>query len=155
MIDDPAPLDLAETERRLKTAFLARFGIDVADDLTAETMAWAWEHREQLAEVKNPVGYLFRVGQSKSRRLLRWRREKVRFPVEAPAAGGTPWVEPALPAALQELSEDARVAVVLTQCFEWTYPEVADLLDVPLHTVRNRVHRGLNDLRTALGAAHV
>lgn len=153
MIDDPTPLDLGDTEARLKTAFIARFGVDVAEDLTAETMAWAWEHRGELGGVDNPVGYLFRVGQSKSRRLLRWRREKVRFPTEAPAAGGTPWVEPALPAALQELSEEARTAVVLTQCFEWTYGEVADLLDVPLHTVRNRVHRGLTELRTALGAS--
>lgn len=150
--------DLEELERRLAAAFLARYGSDVGPEVTAETMAWAWEHRQKLEGMDNPAGYLFRVGQSKSRRFLRWRREGLRFPAErspiervaTPKEGH--WTEPALPDALAKLGHEERTAVVLVHCFQWSYDEVAELLDLPLHTVRNRIHRGLARLRTDLGA---
>lgn len=142
--------DLAEIERRLRVAFVARYGIGVAEDLTQECLTWGWANREQLAEMKNPVGYLFRVGQSRSRRLLRWQREKIELPPEIATEQST-WTEPALPAALAALNDQQRTMVMLTHCFEWTYAEVADLLEVPQHTVRNGVHRGLKNLRNALG----
>ena len=143
-------LDLALVEKRLNRALVARFGIDVGLEVTAETMTWAWEHRSRLERMDNPAGFLFRVGQSRSRRLLRWRRRRAQFPAVV-VSGSMPWTEPQLPAALAELDEDQRTAVVLVHCFEWTYAEVAELVDVPIHTVRNRVHRGLTRLRRSLG----
>jgi len=142
--------DLAEVEKTLRVAFLARYGSELGQEVTAETMAWAWEHRDELDAMTNPTGYLFRVGQSKSRRFLRWKRERVRFPAERPTTAGA-WTEPQLPEALAKLGEQERTAVVLVHCFQWTYAEVGDLLDLPLHTVRNRIHRGLSQLRTSLG----
>lgn len=146
-------LDFTELETRLKRAFVARFGIDVGIEITAEAMAWAWANRSELASADNPAGLLYRVGQSRSRRYLRWRRREAgtaRFPAEfADRAPG--WVEPGLDTALAELEIEQRTAIILVHCFEWTYPEVAELLEVPLHTVRNRVHRGLQNLRTSLG----
>lgn len=143
-------LDLADIESRLAAAFIARFGVDLGKEITAEAMAWAWENQEKLQTLSNPAGYLYRVGQSKSRKFLRWKREQVRFPAER-GTTETNWTEPALPDALARLSEQERTAVVLVHCFQWTYREVAELLDVPLHTVRNRIHRGLAQLRTDLG----
>ena len=95
----------------------------------------------------------FRVGQSKSRKYLRWRRESVRFPREhvTQAVSQSTWSEPALPDALAALPEESRTAVVLVHCFQWTYAEVSELLELPLHTVRNRIHRGMAQLRTDLG----
>lgn len=147
---DLTALEFDEIEERLAAAFLARYGSDVGAEVTAETMAWAWEHQAELAEMKNPAGYLFRVGQSKSRRFIRWRREQVRFPKE-PVHESNHWTEPALPAALSRLKDEERVSVVLVHCFQWTYAEVCELLDLPLHTVRNRIHRGLEQLRGDLG----
>jgi hypothetical protein len=49
---------------RLWRAFVARFGVEVGSDVHAETVAWAWQHRDRLGELTNPAGYLFRVGQS-------------------------------------------------------------------------------------------
>lgn len=148
-------LDLADVERRLAAAFLARFGSDVGAEVTAESMAWAWEHRSELEEMSNPVGYLFRVGQSKSRRFLRWKRERIRFPDERRASAAEdrqqPWAEPGLASALAALDAKTRTPIILVHCLQWTYPEVAELLDLPLHTVRNRIHRGLAQLRTDLG----
>jgi len=147
---DPLTLDLADLETRLAAAFIARYGVDMGKEITAEAMAWAWEHRTKLAKMDNPAGYLFRVGQSKSRKLLRWSRESVRFPAEQVVETST-WTEPALPEALTRLGEQERTAIVLVHCFQWTYAEVCELLGLPLHTVRNRIHRGLAQLRDDLG----
>lgn len=143
-------IDLTDVEQRLSVAFTARYGTELGPDITAEAMAWAWENREKVASMDNPAGYLFRVGQSKSRKFLRWNHERVRFPSE-PATSQSTWTEPGLPAALGSLGEEERTAVVLVHCFQWTYAEVGELLDLPLHTVRNRIHRGLAQLRDQLG----
>lgn len=144
---------IGKTRPRLERAFLARYGLDVAPDLTAEVLAWAWEHRDELEGVDNPAGYLYRVGQSKARRQLRWRRSRVQLPAEHPHSRGAPEFEPGLEDALRNLNNDQRTAVVLVHCFGWTQPEVAELLGVELHTVRNRVHRGMNALKSSLGVA--
>lgn len=77
-------LDLTALEERLFVAFTARLGPDLGREVTAEAMAWAWEHRTKLESMKNPAGYLFRVGQSKSRKFLRWSRERASFPTRPP-----------------------------------------------------------------------
>lgn len=142
--------DLAVIEQALRVAFLARYGTELGHEVTAETMAWAWEHRQELETMDNPTGYLFRVGQSKSRRFFRWKREHLKFPAERATSQGA-WTEPQLPDALAKLDDEERTAVVLVHCFQWTYAEVGELLELPLHTVRNRIHRGLSQLRTSLG----
>lgn len=141
---------LGEVRPRLERAFLARYGTQVMPDLTAEVVAWAWEHRSEVEAMENPAGYLFRVGQSKARRHLRWGR-RVALPVELRSNDSSPRFEPGLDRALADLSDDQRTAVVLVHCFGWTQPEVAEVLEVELHTVRNRVHRGMTALRASLG----
>lgn len=142
---------LVETRPRLHRCFLARYGSAIAVELTSEVVAWAWEHRSEIDAMDNPSGYLYRVGQSKSRRLLRWRRSVVTLPEERRGDQHDPVVEPGLDTALASLSAEQREAVILVHCFGWTQPEVADMLEVELHTVRNRVHRGLISLRESLG----
>jgi len=145
-------VDLVEVETRLKRAFVARYGLDPGLDVTADALAWAWANQERVAAADNPTGLLYRVGQSRARRYLRWKRQSIQpgFPLERDS-NRPAWVEPGLEAALADLDIEHRTAVVLVHCFQWTYQEVADLLDVPLHTVRNRVHRGLDRLRAHLG----
>ena len=150
-LDTEVELDLDALQVRLERAFVARFGLDVGRDVASETIAWALEHRAALADVDNVAGYLFRVGQSKSRRFLRWKNERARFPAEAAARSANSSFEPALPDALAELSDEQRTAIVLVHCFQWTYAEVAEVTDQPLHTVRNLIHRGMKQLRSELG----
>ncbi len=54
---------------------------------------------------------------------------------------------------LADLSPDYRAAVVLKDVLGFSYDEIADILDVPVGTVRSRIHRGRGRLREALGAA--
>ncbi len=55
-----------------------------------------------------------------------------------------------LQAALRGLAEEFRVAVVLCDVVGMGYQEIADLVGVPVGTVRSRIHRGRSQLREAL-----
>ena len=52
-----------------------------------------------------------------------------------------------LQSALASLPEDFRVAVVLCDVVGLTYEEIAEQIEVPIGTVRSRIHRGRVQLR--------
>jgi RNA polymerase sigma-70 factor (ECF subfamily) len=54
-------------------------------------------------------------------------------------------------AALARVPEDFRVALVLADVQDLPYDEIARILDVPVGTVKSRVHRGRLALARALG----
>jgi RNA polymerase sigma-70 factor (ECF subfamily) len=53
-------------------------------------------------------------------------------------------------AALASLPPEFRVPVVLCDVADQSYEQIADAMDVPLGTVRSRIHRGRRLLRAAL-----
>jgi DNA-directed RNA polymerase specialized sigma24 family protein len=135
---------VADAEPRLRRAFTLLRGADVGADATAEALAWAWEHWAELREMGNPVGYLYRVGSSKTR----YREE--RFP-HAPAPPDAPGFEPGLVPALARLTARQRTAVVLVHGCGWTHQEVADALELSRSSVGTHVERAMAQLRTDLG----
>lgn len=52
--------------------------------------------------------------------------------------------------ALSRLPEDFRTVVMLCDVEGYTYEEIANMLDVPIGTIRSRLHRGRNLLKTEL-----
>jgi len=52
--------------------------------------------------------------------------------------------------ALNKLPEDFRTVVLLCDIEGFTYEEIANMLDVPIGTIRSRLHRGRNLLRSSL-----
>jgi DNA-directed RNA polymerase specialized sigma24 family protein len=134
---------VARVEPRLRRALMAAYGPERGREATAEALAWAWEHQERMAGLSEPVGYLYRVGQSRSRR----RRFGIPFVRDD---WSDPVVEPELIGALGRLSERQRVAVVLVHGYGWTLVEVAALLGIGATTVQNHVERGLDRLRGLL-----
>jgi DNA-directed RNA polymerase specialized sigma24 family protein len=134
----------AEARPRLVRAFVAIRGVDGAQDAAAEALAWGFEHWDRVRVMDNPVGYLYRVGQSRTRP----RRQPPALP--APSALGVPEVEPGLIAALAELPGTQRTAVWLIHACQWTYAEVAAAMDTSTSMVGNHVSRALTKLRHAL-----
>ena len=133
------------TEPRLRHALIARYGVEMGREATADALAYAWEHWTRIRTMNNPVGYLYRVGRTSSRR---YRRRSMRTD---PMPASDPWTEPALPQALTSLSERQRTAVVLRHSFQWTHSEIAELLGVSVPTVQKHTTRGLAKLRRELG----
>jgi DNA-directed RNA polymerase specialized sigma24 family protein len=138
-----------EVEPRLKRSLAAALGPERGLDAAAEALAYGWEHWDRIRSMKNPAGYLYRVGYRSG--FKRWRQ--VHLPTVAVVE--EPWVEPGLPAALDRLTDRQRVAVLAIHAFGWTYAETAELLGVSIGTVEKHVERGLKKLRTRLGLGDV
>lgn len=52
--------------------------------------------------------------------------------------------------ALDNIPEDFRTVVLLCDVEDFTYEEIANMLDVPIGTIRSRLHRGRNLLKAEL-----
>jgi RNA polymerase sigma-70 factor (ECF subfamily) len=59
-------------------------------------------------------------------------------------------LDPALERALDDLSPEFRVAVILCDGLDMTYEEIADTLGLKMGTVRSRIHRARTQLRAGL-----
>jgi DNA-directed RNA polymerase specialized sigma24 family protein len=138
----------AEAEPRLRRALVAAYGPERGREAAAEALVYGWQHWKQVRDMDNPIGYLYRVGQSRSRP----RREPTLLPPVP--ADDADWVEPHLPEALAGLTDRERQAVVLIEGFGWTFREVADLIEVSVSSVQSYVERGLRKLRDELGVGH-
>ncbi len=143
--EDPGFGDfVAEVRPRLVRAFVSCRGVDGAADAAAEALAYAYENWERVREMENPGGYLYRVGQSRTRP----RRRPLALP--SPSEVELPDVEPGLVPALLDLPETQRIAVWLVHACGWRYAEVAEALDTSESMVGNHVSRALDTLRRRL-----
>jgi DNA-directed RNA polymerase specialized sigma24 family protein len=130
----------------LRHAFIARYGPDVGSDVMADVAEYAWGHWRKVAKMHNPSGWLYRVGQSRSRRYF---RRHAQLPPPRPLSN--PLVEPALPGLVEALPESQRVAILLTRAFGYTVREAADIIGVSASTVQQNAHRGVTRLRAEMG----
>lgn len=135
---------VTEVEPRLRRALVALRGAETGREATAEALAWAWEHWDQVRAMENPAGYLYRVGTSRSRQ-----RRRALLPWSGDPS--PPEVEPGLGPALDALTERQRAAVVLVHGCGWSYTEVADALGLTKSSVGTHVARGMEQLRATLG----
>ncbi len=131
---------------RLRQALIARYGMDVGADSFAAATAWAWENWERLQGIENKVAYLYRVAQSSQRSTRMWqKRTTTRFPNESSSPDCTASVD--LGILVSALPDKQRICVLLVHAHNWTYAEVAALLNMRVDAVNNHVHRGTLRLR--------
>ncbi len=137
---------------RVRAGLIAGFGPELGSDATAEALAYGWENWHRLREMRNPSGYLYRVGRTYAVRTL-WRQRHRQAP-PAPHQE-PPWVEPGLQQALSGLPQRQKVAVSLVHGYGYSLQEVADLWGVRRSTVHTHVERALTQLRGQLGVDSV
>lgn len=138
---------VATYEARLRQALMASCGSERGRDAACDALSYGWEHWDRVGPMENPVGYLYKVGVDRARRVSR--RKPLRFdPVDS---ARIPEVEPQLPDALAGLSERQRVVAVLVHGYGWTQLEVAELLGLSRSAVRNHMERALVSLRRSIG----
>jgi DNA-directed RNA polymerase specialized sigma24 family protein len=138
------PVDqlLSEAQPRLQRALCAAFGPVLGDDAAAEALTWALAHSDRVLTFGNPIGYLFRVGQSWARREGSRRNDP---PIAHAVHDRVPDVD--LHRSLHALPDLQRLCVVLVHGYGYRYDEVAVLVGRSEASVRNHLHRGLARLR--------
>ena len=129
----------SEAEPRLRRALTAAYGAEVGREAAADALVYGWRHWDRVTAMANPIGYLFRVGQSSARRML---HRRVRLGL-SPSEHREPWIEPALSPALERLTDRQRVVVSLIHAFDWSMAEVAELLGTSKATVQSYERRAM------------
>lgn len=138
---------VGDAEPRLRRALVATYGPVVGREAALDALSWAWEHWQRLETMTNPVGYLYRVGQTAARRQVQTRPVAVPPPT---GDAGSPDPVPELEPALERLSEQQRGAVVLVHGYGFSLREAAGVLDVGVSTLREHLGRGMARLREAM-----
>lgn len=133
----------SDAEPLLRRAFAGTLGPDRAGDAVAEALAFAWEHWDRVCGMDNSVGYVYRVGRSRT-------RDRGTPSLPAPSQVGLPDIEPGLVPALLQLPENQRVAVWLVHACGWRHSEVGDAMGVSPSTVSTHVARAIESLRRDL-----
>ena len=118
-----------------------------ADDITSETFARAWVGRDEI-RTETVKAYLFTIARNLYLKGLRHTKRQVDLdPLQAdPKPAPEQQVESRLELdramqAIQSLSEIDRAAFLLRVQHELAYAEIARALQLPLTTVKVKVHR--------------
>jgi RNA polymerase sigma-70 factor (ECF subfamily) len=139
-------------QTRLLQALVATYGPVDGREACVDALSWAWEHWDRLEGIDQPVGYLYRVGQSATRRFLPKPVPTRLIEILDP---GFPEVEPELLPALARLPEQQRIVMVLVHGYSWRQAEVARLLEINPSTVRDYLNRAIDRLRRELEVSDV
>lgn len=125
-----------------------------AEDLLQDTFVRAFAHPERLRTSISQRAYLFGIARHVGIDALRRQRPAVELPEDAPAATDAPDVrlEP-MRRAISRLPETQREALILKLQQDLSYAEIAEALDIPVGTVRSRLHFALLHLRRVLNPA--
>lgn len=118
-----------------------------------------WSLHRNLATVQSETHALFWLRQATVRRAIDEARRRRRRPqvaledVAEPAAGASgrdPMLGDVLRRLIAVLPEDPRMVMVLRYQEDLDPPEIAELLEMPLATVKSHLHRSLGVLREKL-----
>ncbi len=137
-----------ERDGLVRAVALAVGDASLASEAVDEAFARAWTRWRKVAAYDRPAGWVYRVAVNWARSA--WRRLGRSVPSQdVPDAvhHDRPVADPALWAALASINPDQRDAIVLHHVLQWTNPEIAEALGVPVGTVKARIHRGLDALR--------
>lgn len=123
---------------------------ELAGEAADEAMVRAYQRWRQVGSLDNPGGWVYRVGLNWSRSVLR-RRKVARRHVQREIHTEQPTVgDPAVAAALDQLSVDHRAVVVCRHLLGWSEQQTADALQLPPGTVKSRLHRAMRELEQRL-----
>ena len=142
---------LIDRHQQAVRAFLRRVAADreEADDLAQETFVTAWTQlstwRGQSTVRAWLLGIAWRKARSASRSMFRrMARDRAWSEAEAllPASGVSAEDRLALEGAMKRLNLDQRAAVALCLAEDYSHAEAAEILGLPLGTLKSQVLRG-------------
>lgn len=134
-------------------AYLRRVGGDLhtAEDLLHETFLQAARRMERLTEAVSVRAWLYAIARNVAVTAYRRRRGTEQLPADVADAGVAEDSRmERMRAAVADLPETLRETLELRLREELSYEEIADVLQIPVGTVRSRLHHALERLRAAL-----
>ena len=132
--------------------------IELAEDATQQALLTIWR---DLPQLRDPARFdawsyrlLVRACYAEGRRARDWGPDLRLLPVDQPAAEGLSVVvdRDQLERGFRRLSIDHRAVVVLHHYVDLPLDQVAEILGVPVGTVRSRLFHAMRGLRAALEA---
>jgi RNA polymerase sigma-70 factor (ECF subfamily) len=142
--------------------FLYRFAMRLtgsgadAEDLVQQAFLTAHAKYDQLREPDKARAWLIVVVRNAFRKSLRRDRPQplstmADFPEPSQNGAGEPTIDTeSVQAALSELAEEFRTPLILFYFEEFSYKQIAEVLEVPIGTVMSRLSRGKEHLRSRL-----
>lgn len=123
-----------------------------AEDLLQDTFVCALRRIDRLRASVSPRAYLFGIARHQCLDALRRLRPTSDQPVDeiVAASAGTDARVEAMRTAITELPAVHREALLLKLQHELSYEEIAEVLNVPLGTVRSRLHHAVRQLKQRL-----
>lgn len=126
----------------------------LADDLAQETFMQAWAHLDTFRGAARMASWLYQIAYNQF--LMHVRSHRAMQPLADEEPGADPsWhrdVERDVNWAIGQLPEPERVALIHCYQLDLSHEEAAQVLDVPLGTLKSHVLRGKMRLRTLLAA---
>ena len=128
-----------------------------AQELVQEAYLRLWTRRLRI-NPETASSYVYRIVlnlcQKHARRRERWRRVRSLFGANAvsPAGPEVEWQNDQLRSAIEELSENQRKVLLLTEYSDLKQREIAELLDIPIGTVASRRNLAIQRLKEAIHA---
>ncbi len=143
-----------------------RNGFDDAGDIASDTFVRAFDRRDRFrTDRDNALPWLFgiaaNVARERNRKRIRRMRmlrrsaslnagDDSRFELEAAERVDALSQRDDLASALATLSEDEYQVLMLLAIADFSYSDIAAALDIPIGTVRSRIHRARNKMRELL-----
>lgn len=140
------------------------FDADECEDLTQETFSQAFRRMEELRDIFQFKTWLFRIAENVVRKAIRSKRKMEKTAFKEVPDSGVPRTQDArleglltqellgsVRKALEELPPQMQRCVLLYVLQERRYSEIADLLRLPIGTVKSHIHGARTRLKETLG----
>jgi RNA polymerase sigma-70 factor (ECF subfamily) len=132
-----------------------------ARDLTQTTLTKAFEKLGGLSDPAKFTGWIYKIALNECRMRLRQRRTRKQVSYDEYADSGLVETEKRTPEtslesrelvevlkeSFEELSEEQRTVIIMKEYQDLKFHEIAEILEMPLSTVKSRMYLGLKTLR--------
>ncbi|ARK32645.1 RNA polymerase sigma factor SigV [Halalkalibacter krulwichiae] len=125
------------------------------EDVFQTTILKVYDHINQLREPQYFETWVTSIFINECKRLYRKRKKEFDQDVEPIGASHQDHTKMELLDRLEQLEEPYKEVIILKYINDFSQEDIADLLEIPLGTVKSRVYRGLKRLRKQLQKGEV
>jgi RNA polymerase sigma-70 factor, ECF subfamily len=145
---------ISRWERRVFNYLLRLVGNrEDAFDLSQDVFLKAYQNIRKLDDISRFGPWLFRIAHNEAYSLFRKKRPEVdisELPERAKAHAFPMEMSLAVTAALERLTADQKEAVLLKVYQGFKFEEIAEILEIPVSTIKSRVYTALEVLKVEL-----